>query len=122
MSLKSVESLGKKGVSTVGNIIGANKRNIEFFLVAVIVIEYIPHEILGIRFKSLLRPLMDPVKQLIRHPVMHLFLFVCLVYSCCIKKDMNLFLLLTIFMMTYRIHDETVEGFSCGKESHLKTS
>lgn len=29
MSLKSVESLGKKGVSGVSNIIGSNQKNIE---------------------------------------------------------------------------------------------
>tara|TARA_B110000027_G_C15895508_1_gene201681 strand:- start:50 stop:394 length:345 start_codon:yes stop_codon:yes gene_type:complete len=109
--MSGLESLGKKGVSTVGNIIGAHQRKIELFLVGIIVIEYIPHDILGIRFKTLLRPFMDPVKKLIKHPVMHLFLFVCLLYSCCIKRDMNLFLLLTIFMMTYRIHDEIAEGY-----------
>jgi len=114
--LKSVENLGKRGISTVGNIIGSHQRNIELFLVAIIVIEYIPHDILGVRFKTLLRPVMDPVKQLIKHPAMHLFLFVCLIYSCCIKRDMNLFLLLTIFMMTYRIHDEMVETFKGGKK------
>jgi hypothetical protein len=38
-------------------------------------------------------------------------------WSCCIKRDMNLFLLLSIFMMTYRIHqeveEELLEGY-CG--------
>lgn len=114
MSLKGVESLGKKGVATVGNVIGSHKRNIEFFMVAVIVVEYLPHDILGFPLKNYLKPLMDPVKRLIRHPFMHLFLFVCLIYSCCIKRDMNLFLLLTIFMMTYRIHYEVKDDMENG--------
>ena len=115
MSLKSVESLGKKGVSTVGGVIGANKKNIEFFMVAIIVIEYLPHDIMGIKLKKMLKPFMDPVKKLIRHQFVHLFLFVCLIYSCCIKRDMNLFLLLTIFMMTYRIHHEVKEDIQDGR-------
>ena len=115
MSLKDVESLGKKGVSTVGNIIGSNKRDIEFFMVAIIVIEYLPHDIMGFELKKMLKPFMDPVKKIIRHPFVHLFLFVCLIYSCCIKRDMNLFLLLTIFMMTYRIHHEVKEDIQDGR-------
>tara|TARA_B100000674_G_C37158344_1_gene609713 strand:- start:15 stop:365 length:351 start_codon:yes stop_codon:yes gene_type:complete len=115
MSLKGVESLGKKGISGVSNVIGANKRNIELFMVAIIVVEYLPHDIFGIQFKKMLKPLMDPIKRLIRHPFVHLFLFVCLIYSCCIKRDMNLFLLLTIFMMTYRIHHEVQEDIQEGR-------
>ena len=110
MSLKGVESLGKKGVSTVGNVIGANKRNIEFFMVAIIVVEYLPHDLMGVPLKRMLKPLMDPIKKFIKHPFVHLFLFICLIYSCCIRRDMNLFLLLTIFMMTYRIHYEVEDN------------
>lgn len=114
MSLKDVGNIGKKGVSTVGNIIGSQKRKIEFFMVAIIVIEYLPHEIMGIPLKNAIKPIMIPIKKLIRHPLIHFLLFVCLLYSCCIKRDMNLFLLLTIFMMTYRIHHEVKEDMRDG--------
>lgn len=109
MSLKGVESLGKKGVSTVGNVIGSNKRTIEYVMIAIIVVEYLPYELLGFPLKKMLKPVMDPIKRLIKNPLMHLFLFACLIYSCCFKRDMNLFLLLIIFMMTYRIHDTDLD-------------
>jgi len=106
---KSVESVGRKSVSVVTNLIGSNQRYIEIFLVSVILIEYLPHKVMGIQAKKLFDPLMNPVKQAFRNPYFHLLLFIILLWSCCIKRDMNLFLLLSIFMMTYRIHQEVAE-------------
>ena len=115
---KNVESAGRKGVSVVSNLIGGNKRYIEMFLVAVILIEYLPHKVMGFQAKKLFDPLMDPIRQAFRNPYFHLLLFVILLWACCIKRDMTLFLLLSIFMMTYRVHqeveEELLEGISCG--------
>jgi len=107
--VKNVESVGKKGVSAVSGLIGSNKRYIEIFLVAVILIEYLPHKVMGFQAKRLFDPLMNPVRQAFRNPYFHLLLFVILLWAGCIKRDMTLFLLLSIFMMTYRIHQETDE-------------
>lgn len=109
--VKKVESVGKKSVSVVSNLIGSNKRYIEIFLVAVILIEYLPHKVMGFKAKRLFDPLMNPIRQAFRNPHFHLVLFVILIWSCCIKRDMNLFLLLSIFMMTYRIHQEVEENY-----------
>ena len=104
-----VESAGKKGVSVVSGIIGANKRWIELFLVGVITLEYIPHDILGFKLKRLFAPVNDTLRSLFRNQLFHLVLFITMVWSCCIKKDLILFILLAIFMMTYRIHHEIDE-------------
>jgi len=114
-AVKSVENVGKKGISVVSNVIGANKRYIELFIIGVILIEYLPHEIMGFKAKALFKPIMDPIRVAFRNPIFHLFLFVTLLWSCCIKKDMNLFLLLSIFMMTYRIHQEVQEDIREGR-------
>ena len=104
-----VESAGKKGVTFVSGIIGANKRWIELFLVGVITLEYIPHEVLGFKLKKMFAPVNDSLRSLFRNQFFHLALFITMVWSCCIKRDLILFLLLSIFMMTYRIHHELDE-------------
>ena len=104
--VKNVESVGRKGVSVVTNLIGGNKRYIEIFLVGIILIEYLPHKVMGFQAKKLFSPIMNPLKEAFRNPKFHLLLFVILLWSCCILRDMNLFLLLSIFMMTYRVHQE----------------
>jgi hypothetical protein len=115
---KNVENVGRKGVSVVSNLIGGNKRYIEIFLVALILIEYLPHKVMGFQAKKLFDPIMKPIREAFRNPNFHLVLFIILLWSCCIVRDMNLFLLLSIFMMTYRVHqeveEELLEGLSCG--------
>jgi len=108
-AVKSVENVGRKGVSVVSNMIGDNQRHIEFFIVAVILIEYLPHKVMGFKAKKLFDPIMNPIRQAFRNPMFHLFLFIVLLWSSCIKRDMNLFILLSIFMMTYRVHQEVEE-------------
>ena len=104
--MNSVESAGKKGVAAVSGIIGANKRWIELFLVGVITLEYIPHEVLGFRLKRMFSPVNNTLRSLFRNQLFHIALFIVMIWSCCVKKDLILFILLSIFMMTYRIHHE----------------
>ena len=108
MSLKSVESLGKKGVSTVGNVIGANKRNIEFFMVAIIVVEYLPHDLMGVPLKRMLKPLMDPIKKFIKHP------FVIIISKILWPKNKTLDNTLVQYTNTlvFSIHNTEVLGSS----------
>lgn len=108
--MNTVESVGKKGVSVVSGVIGANKRWIELFLVGVIALEYIPHNVLGFKLKRMLSPINETFRVLFRNQFFHLALFVTMLWSCCIKKDLILFILLSIFMMTYRIHHEIDEN------------
>ena len=108
--MNSVESAGKKGVADVSGIIGANKRWIELFLVGFITLEYIPHDILGFKLKRMLSPINNTLQSFFRNRAFHLGLFIVMIWSCCIKKDLILFILLSIFMMTYRIHHEIEEN------------
>ena len=107
--MNKVESVGKKGVSVVSGVIGSNKRWIELFLVGVINLEYIPHDVLGFKLKRMLSPINDLLRSLFRNQFFHIALFVVMIWSCCVKKDLILFILLSIFMMTYRIHHEIDE-------------
>ena len=104
--MNKVESVGKKSISVVSGIIGSNKRWIELFLVGIITLEYIPHEVLGFKLKKMLAPVNDSLRSLFQNQFLHLALFITMVWSCCIKRDLVLFLLLSIFMMTYRINHE----------------
>ena len=104
-----VESAGKKGVAAVSGIIGANKRWIELFLVGVIALEYIPHNVLGFKLKRMLSPINETFRVLFRNQFFHLALFVTMIWAL-LGGNRHFFILLAIFMMTYRIHHEIDEN------------
>ena len=91
-----------KGVDAITNMIDSNKRYIEWFLIALIVLEFMPVGLLGFNIKSNVKSTIKPVTDLMAHPVTQLVVFVLLLWSCCVKRDMNMFLLLSVFLLVTR--------------------
>ena len=91
-----------KGVDAITNMIDSNKRYIEWFLIALIVREFMPVGLLGFNIKSNVKSTIKPVTDLMAHPVTQLVVFVLLLWSCCVKRDMNMFLLLSVFLLVTR--------------------
>ena len=90
------------GFDSVTNLFNSNKKNIEMFLTLLIVVSLMPNNVLGMNIKSQLSPVLDPIQGFLRHNVVQLIIFLLLVYSCCIKVDMNMFLLLSVFLLSGR--------------------
>ena len=89
--------------SKVGSTIGSNKKVIQMFLTILIVLEFAPFEVLGkdlnSRLQSVLSPVMRPVTNLMSNIYMRTLVFIVLVWSCCVMKDMNTFFLVAIYFI-----------------------
>ena len=100
------DKVSSKVSSKVGKTIGSNKRVIEMFLVALILLQFAPFEVLGPKMnsqlQSVLNPVLNPVKNIMSNVYMRLLLFVVLVYSCCLRKDMNLFFIVSVYFLVSR--------------------
>ena len=84
------------GLDSITNMLGSNKRNIEMLLTGLIVVSLMPNNILGMNIKSQLSPIVDPIQGLMRHNIVQFLIFLLLIYSCCWKTDMNMFVILCI--------------------------
>tara|TARA_R110002073_G_scaffold157747_1_gene313171 strand:+ start:276 stop:605 length:330 start_codon:yes stop_codon:yes gene_type:complete len=100
----SVGSVGKKGVSVVARLINSNRTIIEGFLVFFIVVHFLPRSILGVGIKGPVVNVVRPVINIFRNDMFLFLMLVILLYACCIKKDMNLFMLLVLFLLVNNIH------------------
>tara|TARA_B100000131_G_C17587626_1_gene397834 strand:+ start:151 stop:429 length:279 start_codon:yes stop_codon:yes gene_type:complete len=87
------------GLDGVSGFINSNKRNVEIVLTALIVVSLMPDDIMGFNLKAQLRPVVDPVMSVMRNGIVQLIIFVLLIFSCCVKVDMNMFLLLAVFLL-----------------------
>ena len=89
--------------SKVGSTIGSNKKIIQQFLTLLIVLQFAPFEVLGqdinSRLQSVLSPVMRPVTNLMSNVYMRTLVFIVLVWSCCVMKDMNTFFLVAIYFI-----------------------
>ena len=89
--------------SKVGSTIGSNKKVIQMFLTILILLEFAPYEVLGkdmnARLQSVLNPVMRPVTNLMSNVYMRTLVFIVLVWSCCVMKDMNTFFLVAIYFI-----------------------
>ena len=89
--------------SKVGSTIGSNKKVIQMFLTILIVLEFAPFEVLGqdinSKLQSVLSPVMRPVTNLMSNIYMRTLVFIVLVWSCCVMKDMNTFFLVAIYFI-----------------------
>ena len=89
--------------SKVGSTIGSNKKIIQMFLTILILLEFAPYEVLGkdlnTRLQSVLSPVMRPVTNLMSNVYMRTLVFIVLVWSCCVMKDMNTFFLVAIYFI-----------------------
>ena len=90
------------GLDSITNMLGSNKRNIEMLLTGLIVVSLMPNNILGMNIKSQLSPIVDPIQGLMRHNIVQFLIFLLLIYSCCWKTDMNMFVILCIFLLSSR--------------------
>ncbi len=85
----------------VSSIISSNKTYLTNLLIFLIVVEHFPLKEDFPQVYSLASPLLNMIKTFMYSPIVKTVLFIVLVWSCCVKKDMNTFLLLSIFFNTY---------------------
>ena len=85
----------------VNSIISSNKSYLTNFLVFLIVVEHFPLKADFPQVFSLVSPVVNQVKSIMYSPIIKTVLFFILVWTCCVKKDMNMFLLMSIFFNTY---------------------
>ena len=85
----------------VNSIISSNKSYLTNFLVFLIVVEHFPLKTDFPQVFSLVSPVVNQVKLIMYSPIIKTALFFILVWTCCVKKDMNMFLLMSIFFNTY---------------------
>ena len=92
--------------SKVSSTISGNRKILQMFFVVLILLEFAPYEVLGSRMeaslKSVLNPVMNPVTSIMSNAVMRLLVFVVLMWSCCVRKDMNLFFLVALYFVISR--------------------
>ena len=91
-----------KGVDTVTNLIDSNKKWIEYLLFALIVISLMPSALLGFDVGSQVKSMVRPVTDMMSHSVVQFVLFLVLLWSCCVKRDINMFLLVSVFLLVSR--------------------
>ena len=93
-------------VGKFGSFVNKQRGPIEMLLVALILINWAPTQVLGrdldSRLHSMLGPVMSPVKSVMSNVFVRLFLWLVLLYSCCVVKDMNLFFLVSIYFLSSR--------------------
>ena len=91
--------------SKVGKTIGSNRKVIETFLV-VLILQFAPYDVLGPKLnsqlQSVLKPVLNPISNIMSNVYMRLLVFVVLVYSCCIRRDLNLFFIVSIYFIVSR--------------------
>ena len=87
-------------VGKFGSLVRGQRTPIEMVLLALILINWAPTEVLGStldsQLQSMLGPVLTPVKSIMRNVFVRLFLWLVLLWSCCFAKDMNLFFLVAI--------------------------
>ena len=86
-----------------GKLVASNRRPIEMVLIGLILLHFVPTEVLGTQMdtqiRSMLGPLLTPIHAIMGNIFMRTFLFLVLVWACCSKKDMDLFLLLVVYFI-----------------------
>ena len=91
-----------KATSMTSSLIGSNKKTIEMVATALILLHFAPFEVLGapgLKLRSMLGPIVDPITSLMSNVFVRGLLFVVLAWSCCMMKDMNLFFILAIYFI-----------------------
>jgi hypothetical protein len=93
-------------VGKFGALVNKQREPIQMLLVALILINWAPTEVLGAqlnsKLNSILGPVLSPVKSVMSNVFVRLFLWLVLLYSCCFSKDMNLFFLVSIYFLSSR--------------------
>lgn len=93
-------------VQKFGGFVNKQKAPIQMVLIALILINWAPTEVLGSsvdsKLNSVLGPVLTPVRSVMSNVFVRLFLWLVLLYSCCFSKDMNLFFLIAIYFLSSR--------------------
>jgi hypothetical protein len=85
----------------VSSVITSNKKYINNLLIFLIVVEHFPLKSQFPAIYNNVSPFIQQMKRFMNHPLVKSALFLVLVWSCCIKKDMDTFLLMAVFFNTY---------------------
>ena len=100
------DKVSSKVGSKIGSAIGPNKKIIVKFLMVLILLEFVPLEILNVfhsdaatKVRGVLSPVVNPITNLMSNVYMRLLVFLVLVWSCCVMKDMNTFFLVAIYFI-----------------------
>ena len=92
--------------SKVSSTISGNRKYLQLFFVVLILLEFAPYQVLGPSLektlKGVLDPVMRPVSSLMSNIFMRLAVFVVLLWSCCVRKDMNMFFLVALYFVISR--------------------
>ena len=91
-----------KALDTVSGLIDSNKKYIEYLLFALIVVGLMPGSLLGFDVGSQVKSALRPVSDFMSNAIVQFVLFLVLLFTCCIKKDINLFLLVAVFLLVSR--------------------
>lgn len=97
------DQVSSKVGKRVNKAIGSNKKVIQKFLTILILLEFAPFEVLGKdingKLQSVLSPVMKPVSNIMSNVYMRTLLFVVLLWSCCVAKDMQTFFLVSVYFI-----------------------
>ena len=85
----------------VGSLISSNKKYLNNLLIFLIVVEHFPLKNDFPAIYSTAAPLLNQLTMFMNTTIVKTILFIVLVWSCCIKKDMDTFILMSIFYNTY---------------------
>ena len=103
------DKVSSKVGSKIGSAIGPNKKIIVKFLMVLILLEFVPLDVLNVfhpdassHVKRLLSPVLNPVTNIMSNIYMRTLVFIVLLWSCCIAHDMNLFYLVCIYFIVSR--------------------
>lgn len=83
---------------TVDAFLLSNKTLIKNFIIFLIVLKFAPTNIFGFNLNSTISPITRPIQNFMNHHLVRLVLFFLLIYACCMKRDMMLFVLLVLLM------------------------
>ena len=93
-------------VGKFGSFVNKQKDPIQMLLVALILINWAPTEVLGstvnTQLNKVLGPVLTPVRSVMSNVFVRLFLWLVLLYSCCFSKDMSLFFVISIYFLSSR--------------------
>jgi len=101
--VSSVGNVGKKGMDFVTKMVTSNRRFIEGFLITFIVVEFLPRSLLGVSVKSNVKSVVRPVTDLFRNDIFSFVLLLVLLWSCCVRRDFDMFVLVVLFLLVHNI-------------------
>ncbi len=100
------DSVSSNVSGKVTSTITGNRKIIMMFLAVLVLVEFVPLGFLSASQRSAvtstLKPVLNPVSNLMSNVYVRLLLFVVMVWSAFVKKDINLFLLLSVYFVMSR--------------------